>query len=59
MESSAYSKSDIIISANTFSFNFSEKNTDKSVIDLIGFISIGVLLFFGCIFLNYLSSKGK
>ena len=59
MESSAYFKSDIIIHANSFSFNFSEKNTYKSVIDLIVFISIGVLLFFGGIFLNSLSSKGK
>ena len=38
---------------------FLKINTDKSIIDLLGFIAIGVLLVFGGIFLNYLLSKGK
>ena len=42
-----------------FSLTFLKINTDKSIIDLLGFIAIGVLLVFGGIFLNYLLSKGK
>ena len=42
-----------------FALTFLKINTDKSIIDLLGFISIGVLLVFGGIFLNYLLSKGK
>ena len=43
----------------TFALTFLKINTDKSIIDLLGFIAIGVLLVFGGIFLNYLLSKGK
>ena len=42
-----------------FALTFLKINTDKSMIDLLGFIAIGVLLVFGGIFLNYLLSKGK
>ena len=42
-----------------FALPFLKINTDKSIIDLLGFIAIGVLLVFGGIFLNYLLSKGK
>ena len=42
-----------------FALTFLKINTDKSLIDLLGFIAIGVLLVFGSIFLNYLLSKGK
>jgi len=42
-----------------FALTFLKINTDKSLIDLLGFIAIGVLLVFGGIFLNYLLSKGK
>ncbi len=42
-----------------FALNFLKINTDKAIIDLLGFIVIGVLLVFGGIFLNYLLSKGK
>jgi len=59
MESGSYSKSNIIILSNSFCFNFLKINTDKSIIDLLGFIAIGVLLVCGGIFLNYLLSKGK
>ena len=43
----------------SFALTFLKINTDKSIIDLLGFIAIGVLLVFGGIFLNYLLSKGK
>ena len=42
-----------------FVLTFLKINTDKSIIDLLGFVAIGVLLVFGGIFLNYLLSKGK
>ena len=42
-----------------FVLTFLKINTDKSIIDLLGFIAIGILLVFGGIFLNYLLSKGK
>ena len=42
-----------------FALTFLKINTDKSIIDLLGFIAIGVLLVFGGIFLNYLLSKAK
>ena len=42
-----------------FSLTFLKINTDKSIIDLLGFIAIGVLLVFGGIFLNYLLSNGE
>ena len=42
-----------------FALTFLKINTDKSTIDLLGFIAIAVLLVFGGIFLNYLLSKGK
>ena len=42
-----------------FALTFLKINTDKSIIDFLGFIAIGVLLVFGGIFLNYLLSKGK
>jgi len=42
-----------------FALTFLKINTDKSIIDLLGFLSIGILLVFGGIFLNYLLSKGK
>ena len=42
-----------------FALTFLKLNTDKSIIDLLGFIAIGVLLVFGGIFLYYLLSKSK
>ena len=42
-----------------FALTFLKINTDKSIIDLLGFIAIGVLLVLGGIFLNYLLSKSK
>ena len=42
-----------------FFLTFLKINTDKSLIDLLGFLAVGCLLVFGGIFLNYLLSKGK
>ena len=42
-----------------FALTFLKINTDKSIIDLLGFVAIGGLLVFGGIFLNYLLSKGR
>ena len=42
-----------------FALTFLKINTDKSIIDLLGFLSMGGLLVSGGIFLSYLLSKGK
>ena len=42
-----------------FALTFLKINTDKSIIDLLGFVVMGVLFVSGGIFLNYLLSKGK
>ena len=42
-----------------FALTFLKINTDKSILDLLGFIAIGGLLVLGGLFLNYLLSKGK
>ncbi len=42
-----------------FALTFLKINTDKSIIDLLLFVSMGGLLVSGGIFLNYLLSKGK
>ena len=42
-----------------FALTFLKINTDKSLIDLLGFVAMGFLLVSGGIFLNYLLSKGK
>ena len=42
-----------------FAITFLKVNTDKSILDLLAFISVGGLLVSGGIFLNYLLSKGK
>ena len=52
-------KAILLFTPIAFALTFLKINTDKSIIDLIGFIAIGVLLVFGGIFLNYLLSKGK
>ena len=38
---------------------FLKINTDKSILDLLGFVAMGGLLVSGGVFLNYLLSKGK
>ena len=42
-----------------FALTYLKINTDKSIIDLLAFITLGGLLVSGGIFLNYLLSKGK
>ena len=42
-----------------FVFTFLKINTDKSILDLLGFVAMGGLLVYGGVFLNYLLSKGK
>ena len=42
-----------------FALTFLKINTDKSIIDLLGFITMGGLLVSVGIFFNYLLSKGK
>mgnify|MGYP001401173113 CR=1 FL=1 len=42
-----------------FTLTFLKINTDKSVLDLLGFVAMGALLVSGGIFLNYFLSKGK
>ena len=42
-----------------FALTFLKINTDKSLIDLLGFVAMGCLLVSGGVFLNYLLSKGS
>ena len=42
-----------------FILTFLKINTDKSILDLLGFVAMGGLLVSGGVFLNYLLSKGK
>ena len=42
-----------------FALTFLQINTDKSILDLLGFVAMGGLLVSGGVFLNYLLSKGK
>ena len=42
-----------------FALTFLKINTDKSILDLLGFVAIGGLLVSVGLFLNYLVSKGK
>ena len=42
-----------------FGLTFLKVNTDKSILDLLGFVAMGGLLVSGGVFLNYLLSKGK
>jgi len=42
-----------------FALTFLKVNTDKSILDLLGFVAMGGLLVSGGVFLNYLLSKSK
>ncbi|MDC3164074.1 hypothetical protein OA610_00590 [Prochlorococcus sp. AH-716-F13] len=42
-----------------FGLTFLKVNTDKSILDLLSFASVGSLLVFGGIFLNYFLSKRR
>ena len=52
-------KAILLFPSIAFTFTFLKINTDKSIIDLLGFIAMGGLLVLGGIFLNYLLSKVK
>ena len=53
------SKAILLFPLIVFVLTFLKINTDKSIIDLLGFVAMGGLLVSGGIFLNYLLSKGK
>tara|TARA_Y100000991_G_scaffold58079_1_gene42570 strand:- start:421 stop:672 length:252 start_codon:yes stop_codon:yes gene_type:complete len=53
------SKVILLFPSIAFALTFLKINTDKSLIDLLGFVAMGGLLVSGGIFLNYLLSKGK
>ena len=42
-----------------FALTFLKINTDKSILDLLGFVAVGSLLMSGGVFLNYLLFKSK
>ncbi len=42
-----------------FALTFLKINTDKSILDLLGFVAMGGLLVSGGVFLNYILSKGE
>ena len=52
-------KAILLLPPISFVLTFLKINTDKSIIDLLVFVAMGVLLVSGGIFLNYLLSKGK
>ena len=52
-------KTILLFPSVAFAITFLKINTDKSIIDLLGFVAMGGLLVAGGIFLNYLLSKGK
>ena len=52
-------KSILLFPLIAFALTFLKINTDKSILDLIGFLAMGGLLVSGGVFLNYLLSKGK
>ena len=52
-------KAILLFPPTVFALTFLKINTDKSIIDLLGFLVMGGLLVSGGIFLNYLLSKGK
>tara|TARA_B100000941_G_C28463068_1_gene531885 strand:- start:841 stop:1092 length:252 start_codon:yes stop_codon:yes gene_type:complete len=52
-------KTILLLPPIAFALTFLKINTDKSIIDLLGFVAMGGLLVSGGIFLNYFLSKGK
>ena len=52
-------KAILLLPPIAFALTFLKINTDKSILDLLGFIAMGGLLVSGGVFLNYLLSKGK
>ena len=56
---SLISKAILLSPPIAFALTFLKINTDKSILDLLGFTAIGGLLVSGGVFKNYLLSKGK
>ena len=52
-------KAILLFPSIVFALTFLKINTDKSIIDLLGFAAMSGLLVSGGVFLNYLLSKGK
>ena len=52
-------KAILLFAPIAFALTFLKINTDKSILDLLGFVAMGGLLVSGGVFLNYLLSKGK
>ena len=52
-------KTILLLPPIAFALTFLKINTDKSILDLLGFIAMGALLVSGGVFINYLLSKGK
>ena len=52
-------KAILLFPPTAFALTFLKINTDKSILDLLGFIAMGGLLVFGGVFLNYLLSRGE
>ena len=52
-------KSILLFPTIIFALTFLKINTDKSLLDLLGFVAMGGLLVSGGLFLNYLLFKSK
>jgi len=52
-------KAILLFPPTAFTLTFLKINTDKSILDLLGFIAMGGLLVSGGVFLNYLLSRGN
>ena len=52
-------KTILLLPPIAFALTFLKKNTDKSILDLPGFIAMCALLVSGGLILNYLLSNGK
>ena len=52
-------KAILLFPSIAFALTFLKINTDKSLLDLLGFVAMGGLLVSGGVFLNYLLSKGE
>ena len=52
-------KAILLFPSIAFALTFLKINTDKSILDLLGFVAMGALLVSGGVFLNYLLSRGN
>ena len=54
-----FPKAILLFPTKAFALTFLKINTNKSILDIPGFVAMGGLLVSGGVFLNYLLSKGK